>query len=72
MRKLVTVTLSIFLLLGITSPVLAAPDTTGDNFVSDVDLVSASVVTSSQTNPRIRLKWLISVSRWHPDPTCQA
>jgi hypothetical protein len=51
MRKLLTITLSIFLVLGLTSPVLAVNDTTGDNFVPDVDLVSASVVTSSQTNP---------------------
>ena len=51
MKKLATVALSIFLLLGLTSPVLAASDTAADNFVPDVDLISASVVTSSQTNP---------------------
>jgi hypothetical protein len=51
MRKLVTAALSIFFLLGFTSLVLAANDTTADNFVPDVDLFSASVVTSSQTNP---------------------
>jgi hypothetical protein len=51
MRKLATAALSIFLFLGLTSPVLAASDSTSDNFVPDVDLASASVVTSSQTNP---------------------
>lgn len=51
MRNLITVTLSIFVLLGLTSPVLAASDTTGENFVPDVDLASASVVTSNQMNP---------------------
>lgn len=51
MRKIFAGALNIFLLLGLTSPVLAASDPAADNFVPDVDLSSASVVTSSQTNP---------------------
>ena len=50
MKKLLTVTLSIFFLMGLTSPVLAASDSTSDNFVPDVDLQSASLVTSVQTD----------------------